>query len=260
MGNCICKNEKEEEDEIKKREKEAEEEGEEKEDDESSKENGINHKEKFEAKEKPNIRPCKKLNGKKEMQSLEKDNKNCELYNTKLVEIINKIRTDPKSYIDKIMENIKYIKIEKRNRINKETGEEEEKEIPLFHKKIKVILYQGESRFKEAAETLRKTAPMGELTVKDQIKIPLPETEDELLGSEFIKTQADIIRKTSSINTYFKDYIKDPEISALLMIVDDCENFTGKKRNTLLNPAFKYIGVDSKYIGKRFVAHLSFSK
>ena len=44
------------------------------------------------------------------------------------------------------------------------------------------------------------------------------------------------------------------------MIVDDSESSEKKKRNAILNKEFQYIGIDSKFIGKNFIAHFSFSK
>ena len=55
-------------------------------------------------------------------------------------------------------------------------------------------------------------------------------------------------------------FLKIPEISGLLMIVDDTNKNAGKKRKALLNKELKYIGVNSKFIGKTFVAYFSFSK
>ena len=44
------------------------------------------------------------------------------------------------------------------------------------------------------------------------------------------------------------------------MIVDDFEIDNGKKRECLLNPELHYIGINSKYIGKNFIAYFSFAK
>ena len=44
------------------------------------------------------------------------------------------------------------------------------------------------------------------------------------------------------------------------MIVDDNGKNSGKKRMTLLNKDFRYIGVNCKFIGKTFIAYLGFSK
>ena len=61
------------------------------------------------------------------------------------------------------------------------------------------------------------------------------------------------------IDVFFKDLVKIPEISVLLMIVDDCGQNPGKKRKVLLNRNIRYIGVNSKKIGKTFIAYLAFS-
>ena len=44
------------------------------------------------------------------------------------------------------------------------------------------------------------------------------------------------------------------------MIADDNSKIISKKRETLLNKDFRYIGLNSKFIGKHFVAHFSFSR
>ena len=44
------------------------------------------------------------------------------------------------------------------------------------------------------------------------------------------------------------------------MIVDDSGRNAGKKRQTLLDKDVKYIGVNSKFVGKTFIAYLSFVK
>jgi hypothetical protein len=48
--------------------------------------------------------------------------------------------------------------------------------------------------------------------------------------------------------------------NVLMMIVDDNKNMNGTKRNNLLNPELKYIGINSTFIGRNFVAYFSFSK
>ena len=69
-----------------------------------------------------------------------------------------------------------------------------------------------------------------------------------------------ILRENTNVDVFFKDLIKIPEVSALLMIVDDSTKSPGKKRQAVLNPNYKYIGISSKFIGKTFVAYFTFSK
>ncbi len=44
------------------------------------------------------------------------------------------------------------------------------------------------------------------------------------------------------------------------MIVDDNGKNSGKKRYCLLNDEYKYIGINSKFIDKNFIAYFSFAK
>ena len=98
------------------------------------------------------------------------------------------------------------------------------------------------------------------LELKDELSIPLPDTEDEIKDSSFLKEQVKTLRENTNIDLFFKDLIKIPEVSALLMVVDDSTKSPGKKRQAILNKNYKYIGINSKFIGKTFVAFFTFSK
>ncbi len=54
--------------------------------------------------------------------------------------------------------------------------------------------------------------------------------------------------------------VKIPQVSVLLMVVDDNGKNSGKKRKAILNKHFKYIGITYKFIGKTFISYFSFSK
>ena len=183
-------------------------------------------------------------------------------YNNRMVDLINKLRTNPKEYAKIILSNIQYI--EKRVKIiaDDTTGQNEEKVEFFFQKKIKVELYRGEIAFFETAEFLQKLKPLKELKIKEEIKMNLlPETEEQILNDKLlIKNQLDEIKKRFNINAFFKDNLRNPEIGLMLMIIGDNKNSQNKKRNTILNPDFKYIAVNSKFIGDKFVSYFTFSK
>ena len=169
-------------------------------------------------------------------------------YPEKIVELINNIREDPVGYADIIEDSIKNI------------IEEEDKNDPtnyrlIFKKKVKVALNKGEPAFREAAEQLRSLTPLPPLEFSQEKCIPLPENEEELKDPTFLKEQVNKIKKETQIDVFFKDLIKVPEVSGLLMIVDDTNKNAGKKRMALLNKELKYIGVNSKFIGKTFIAY-----
>ena len=180
-------------------------------------------------------------------------------FNKRVFELINKIRLNPSEYATTILDNIKYIIYETHLVPNEETGEEEDKRVCIFKKKVKVTLNKGESSFQEAAKVLENTPPMDKFIFKEKIILPLPNNEDELLDHKYLKKQATEIMRKNKISFYFHAYIKNPEIAVLMMIIDDNSNNIGKKRNYLLNPDLKFIGINSKFIGHKFIACFSFS-
>jgi len=192
----------------------------------------------------------------KEEENIEKINEDKNVkyadYPEKMLELINKIREDPVSYSNVIEDSIQNI-------IENQDDDETKPKI-IYKKKVKVALSRGEPAFREAAEILRNMESLPPLEFKNDICVPLPNNEDEIKDLSYLKGQIKILRETANIDVYFKDLIKLPEVSALLMIVDDGEKNPGRKRNAVLNKDFKYIGINSKFIGKTFIAYFTFSK
>lgn len=182
------------------------------------------------------------------------------LYNKRVFELINKVRTNPIEYSKIIMDNIKNISIENHKELNKYNGMEELKQVIVFKKKVKVKLFRGKESFLEAAKILENTRSIEPLKFNKSIIIPVPDSEEELKKSKPTKNEINEFMKKAKINAYFKEYVKNPEVAVLLMIVDDTEFSKGKKRKSLLNKEFKYIGIDSKFVRNNFIAHFSFSK
>ena len=174
-------------------------------------------------------------------------------YPQKMLDLINQIRANPSSYADVIEDSIQ--------NITEEQDRKDESKIRIIYKKkVKVALTRGEIAFKDAAEELRSMEPLPPLMLKNDICVPLPEEEAEIKDTSYLREQVKLIREKTNIDVFFKDLIKIPEVSALLMIVDDSEKNPGKKRKAVLNPDFKYIGISSKFIGKTFIAYFAFSK
>ena len=175
-------------------------------------------------------------------------------YAEKIIELINNIRQDPASYSEIIENSIKNI-------VDDNNKNDPTKNRIIYKQKVKVALYKGKEAFLEAADILRNLDPLPPLEFLPEMCIPLPETEEELKDSSFLKSQVKELKDEGIlIDVYFKDLIKVPEVSVLLMIVDDSLKNAGKKRMALLNKDFKYIGVNSKFVGKSFVAYFAFSK
>ena len=173
-------------------------------------------------------------------------------YPQKMLELINKIRSDPSAYSNIILNSI--------NNIIMNPNSEDPKHKIIYKNKVKVALSKGEEVFHEAAELLKNMDSLPPLILKREICVPIPETEEEIKENNYLKKQINIIREYYNVDVYFKDLIKIPEVSALLMMVDDSEKNPGKKRNALLNKDFKYIGISNKFIDGKFLAYFTFSK
>ena len=181
-------------------------------------------------------------------------------YNNKLFNLINQIRENPILYANKIENSKKNILIKRDIMRDEKTGLEIEKTKIIYKEKLKVALCRGEPAFSEAIEILRNTNPLSPLKMNPNIIIPLPELESQTKDSSYLKNLVSEMRKKINIDIYYKDLIKDPNISALLMIVDYNFKNAGKKRDAVLNREYKYIGISSKFYKKSFVAFLAFSK
>lgn len=173
-------------------------------------------------------------------------------YSQRIFEIINNIRENPSVYANEIENSI----INIREEVSKKDGENK----IVYKQRVKVALNRGEIAFEEAAKELREMTPCEPLEFKNEICIPLPENEEDIRNSEYLKEQVKLIRETNKIDVFYKDLIKDPEVSALLMIVDDSNKNPGRKRQAVLDKKFKYIGISSGFVGKSFIAYFSFSK
>ena len=164
-----------------------------------------------------------------------------------LFEQINLIRTNPKYFISTIERGKKNIIKDIHNRI-------------LYKTKVKVALSKGIPSFDEAISYLNKTEPMNKLIFKPEICIPLPKNEEEINDKTYLKIKVrELLNNKIKIKTYWRDIIKEPETSFILMIVDDSEKKSGLKRKDILNPELKYIGINSVTINKSFSCYLTFS-
>ena len=163
-----------------------------------------------------------------------------------IFEHINLIRKDPKSFISEIENSKSKIMNDKNGRL-------------IYKSKVKVALCKGLPIFEETISVLEETEPMEELKFCSKICIPLPDNEEDIKNKNYLKQRVEEINQNYEIKDYWRDIIKDPETSFILMIVDDTGNKSGKKRSDILNPTFKYIGISSVMIGKSFVCYVTFS-
>ena len=168
-------------------------------------------------------------------------------YSKYLLEQINKIRIDPQSFIGMIEDA-------KANIIKYKNGGF------VYNGKIKIALSEGYPAFNEAIEFLKNTEAMEILEFSPQITPELPKSIEEIKDVNDLKNKVEnMVNEGINIRSYWKDIIRDPEISFLLMIVDDHGSRRGRKRKDILNPKMKYIGISSVEINGNFVCYITLS-
>ena len=160
---------------------------------------------------------------------------------------INKIRENPQSFIDNIEKAKFYIEYNSSNKL-------------IYKKNIKVALSQGLPAFEETISILKIVKPMNKLIFEPKLMVKLPQNEEELLDKNFFKLEIKKMKeKGIPIKSYWRDIIKEPETSFLMMIVDDTGIKAGLKRKDILDPNMKYVGICSRTIGKYFICFVTFS-
>ena len=160
---------------------------------------------------------------------------------------INKIRENPQSFINNIEEAKPFIIYNKSKKL-------------IYKKKVKVALSEGIPVFQEAISILKICKPMNKLIFEPKLVVKLPDNENDIIDKEYFKSEIRrMVNKGIPIKSYWRDIINDPETSFLMMIVDDTGMKSGMKRNDILDPNMKYIGICSKSIGKYFICFLTFS-
>ena len=156
-------------------------------------------------------------------------------YVKKVFCLINKIRLNPGEFVNVIETAEKFIKEINGRKI-------------FDDNKIKVSLNEGKKMFQDCADFLRNLQPMEELNFCDDIVLECPKDEQNIKDINFFKEKLLEKKEKFGIEAYFKDSIRVPEISVLLMLVDDSAKNPRKKRETLLNSKFKFIGISSSDI------------
>ena len=168
-------------------------------------------------------------------------------YSKYLLEQINKIRTDPQSYIGVIEDA-------KNNIIKDKNGRY------IFNGKIRIALMNGESAFNNAIDYLKKVQSMGKLVYNPFLTVELPKSENEIKYKNDLSLKVDnMIKNGTIIKSFWRDVIKDPQISFLMMIVDDTGDNSGMRRKDILDPNMKYIGISSIDINGSFVCYITLS-
>lgn len=164
-----------------------------------------------------------------------------------LLEQINRIRTNPRSFIQEIQNAKANIIRDKHGHI-------------IFKSNLRVALAEGEVVFDEAMNYLNNCAPMEPLIFSPSITVEPPRNLFELKDRTDMRKKVELMVNSGiPIRAFWRDIIKDPRISFLLMIIDDTGTKRGLRRQDILDPDMRYIGISSAEINGNFVCYLTFS-
>ena len=161
-----------------------------------------------------------------------------------LLSKINSIRANPQSYISIIQKEKNNIIVDKRGRL-------------IYNGKNKIALTRGEEAFNEAIDFLKSSKATDRLIYNPYLTVEMPKTENEIRFVNDLRYKVDeLVKKGIIIKSFWRNVIRDPDISFLMMIVDDMGEKSGMRRKDLLDPNMKYIGISSVEINGIFVSYI----
>ena len=168
-----------------------------------------------------------------------------------LLAAINRVRASPGDFSKTIVDSISHIRPEGEKLIFDADG-------------TKVAVVQGEAAFKDSANKLLDAHPCEPLELREDLVIPVPEDskswkDNKLIAQLLTKMKSDNASKYSECAFNMDLGVSDPETSLLLQVVDDSP-FKGKRRDNILNPNFKYVGISFLKQKTKFCCYITFAK
>jgi hypothetical protein len=177
--------------------------------------------------------------------------KSTENFIEELLNAINRVRANPAEFAKNITDSIGNIK-------------QEEGKIIFDAHGTKVALVNGESAFLSAGQKLLTLESAAPLELSQDLVIQVPEDHKDWKNNGLI-TQLLAKKKAENGSKYPECAfnmdlgISDPETSLLLQIVDDSP-FKGKRRDNILNPLHRHVGISFMKLKSKFCCYITFAK
>ena len=175
--------------------------------------------------------------------NLTHDGKPEEAFSLYIFDQINALRENPQSFVEVLEKAKSHITLDKSG-------------VKVYKSSVKVALNKGEEAFDQAIEVLGKTEPMKKLKYNPDFLIELPTNELDVKSKEYLTDQVKLkLDAGIDVKSFWKDIVRDAESCFILTIVDDSGKNAGNKRNDILNPENKYIGITTVRIGRSFACY-----
>lgn len=175
-------------------------------------------------------------------------------FNKSMIDIINLARANPCSFSKNIVDQIQYIKENDRKNSKGDY-------VLLKEDICKVGLIRGKEAFIESAEMMSVQPSLSNLEYREDMCMQISNEREDWVDKDFIESYLE--EKSSYLNyKYFGFHfdlgVVDPMTSVVLQIVDD-NLFSFQRRNNILNPNYKFIGISNKKIDNHFCVYLTFA-
>ena len=171
-----------------------------------------------------------------------------------VLHVINQVRENPPAFAQKIIDSIVNIQKEEKEGVTK---------IIFNAKGSKVNLNKGEEAFRQVATLLMNTSPVDPLQLREELVTQLPEDpamwKNKSTIAEINAKKCVEVADNYGIIKFNMDLgVSDPELTVILQLVDD-SSFKGKRRDNILHPKNKYLGVSYAKQKKKFFTILFFA-
>lgn len=165
-------------------------------------------------------------------------------------------RTKPYEFAQIILDEIPYIQSLQNSskRVNKGNYIFQKNEI------CKIAIVKGKDAFLEAAEMMSLRECLPPLEYHEDLCMQISNDKDEWVNKTFLEKyleEKSVYLNYKYFGFHFDLGVVDALTSVALQIIDD-NSFHLQRRNNILNPNYKYIGITNKKIGNSFCVYLTF--
>ena len=111
-------------------------------------------------------------------------------------------------------------------------------------------------------DKLSNLEPMNKLIVKKELELEVPEKEEyknDFINELFNAKKEELKDQFKNITCHYDIGSSNAAVSAALQVVDD-SNFKGARRNNILNPNFKYVGIGMQKVKNKFYCFFLFAE
>ncbi len=112
--------------------------------------------------------------------------------------------------------------------------------------KLSCKLTKGEEVFNKVIEKLNTMLPIGPLGFHQDLVIDLSDYTDSKSITQAIERRKKELRDRGMIVDGYHDKISDPAFGVMMQVVDDNNQFNGKRSEILLRNDMNYIGISYK--------------